>query len=102
MFCCGVMLEWTALLSLCVCGSLVLEMKGFCWCVCIVLLVRSCISSVVLSVSSLRFGVSILLLVLFEFGRCFVSMVSSLVCVGVVFSGLSVSVGWLSSVDKSM
>ena len=39
-FCCGVMLEWTALLSLCVCGSLVLEMKGFCWCVCIVLLVR--------------------------------------------------------------
>ena len=63
MFRCGVKLEWTALLSLCVCGSLVLEIKGFCWCVCTVLLVHSCMSSVVLSVSSLRFGVSILLLV---------------------------------------
>ena len=31
---------------------------------CIVFVVRSCMSSVVLSVSSLRFGVSILLLVL--------------------------------------
>ena len=41
------------------------------------------VSSVVLPVSSLRFGVSILLLVLIEFGRCFVSMVSSLVCVSV-------------------
>ena len=55
----------------------------------------------VLSVSSLRFGASILLLVLIEFGRCFVSMVSSLVCVGVDILWV-VSVGWLSSVDKSM
>ena len=51
-FRCGVMLGWTVFLSLCVCGSLVLEMKGFCWCVCIVLLVHSCMSSVVLPVSS--------------------------------------------------
>ena len=39
------------LLSLCVCGSLVLEMKEFSS-VCTVLLVCSCMSSVVLSVSS--------------------------------------------------
>ena len=58
------------------------------------LLVRSCISSVILSVSSLRFGVSILLLLLIEFGRCFVSMVSSLVCVDVDILWV-VCVSWL-------
>ena len=58
------------------------------------LLVRSCISSAVLSVSSLRFGVSILLLVLIEFGHCFVSMVSSLVCVDVDILWV-VCVSWL-------
>ena len=43
------------------CHYVYVGMKGFCWCVCIVLLVRSCISSVVLCISSLRFGVSIVI-----------------------------------------
>ena len=62
------------LLLICVCGSFVLEVKGICWSVCTVLPFCSCMSSVVLSISSLHVSVSKLLFVLIVFACCFVSM----------------------------
>ena len=69
------------MLLLSVCKWLVLEVQGFCWSVCIVLLVCSCISSEVLSVSSSLFRASILLLMLVKVACSFSVALPLVICV---------------------